>query len=870
MAGSIVPVPHLLATEPARHTRCEWRLAGFRPILASMDDYQPVDLTALCNAGVQTMAAVAADPPVGAQRFQGLPFEVGGRNPRGDRCFVHFASGTGSLAIPIGRPCYTVIVAHLLLQSDLPSGGPLGRPVATYRFRATAGAAGFAAAIRERFEIGVHGGDRAFAAVDEHGESMLPRYEGRWEDAGLRQKEAIRPKPTYHLWTWRNPDPEVVIEDLLVEPVAGGPAFLIAAVTSGHVDEHPFARQGRRPVRVTLTEPQAASKPFSVEVSVDRGIATYAHPLPRATSEEFIADPYRGWGEPQNPDSSPLYSEIAATGSATLTVDQGGLPVGRVRWREVQRQKSVQSDGVRVELLDGGRNWVHVTVLDDDTGKQVPCRVHFRSPEGVPFQPHGHHNQVNSNNGSWHLDVGGDVRLGQITYAYIDGRCQGWLPRGEVLVDVARGFEYEPLRSRVQIKPGQRDLTLRIKRWSHMNEKGWYSGDSHVHFLSAQGSHTESQGADLNVVNLLQSQWGSLFTNTEEFTGGASVMQQGDNIVYVSQENRQHFLGHLILWGLKEPVMPWGSDGASEAEPGGSLDVTMSDWADQTHAQGGHVIVPHLPNPNGEPAALIATGRADGVEMLRQTEFNHLEYYRYLNCGYRLPLVGGTDKMSSDVPVGIYRTYAHVGEDRPFTYESWCEAVRTGRTFLSGGPLIGLTVDGASIGETLQLSGAGTVEVHAWAESILPIHTLQIVQQGRVVAQVDASGEGATTGRRRLELRERLTVDGHSWLAARVGGPGYGKVAHHDGWQRGIFAHTSPIYVAVGGDWALFDRAAAEYMLTLIDGCVTYIRDTAPLRPDAETTFHHGEPDHHAYLERPFHEAREAIHRRMHAFGIPH
>ena len=86
----------------------------------------------------------------------------------------------------------------------------------------------------------------------------------------------------------------------------------------------------------------------------------------------------------------------------------------------------------------------------------------------------------------------------------------------------------------------------------------------------------------------------------------------------------------------------------------------MSDWADQCHAQGGSVIIPHLSNPNGEPAALIATGRVDGVEMLRHEPFNHTEYYRYLNCGYRLPLVGGTDKMSSDVPVGIYRTYVRL------------------------------------------------------------------------------------------------------------------------------------------------------------------------------------------------------------------
>ena len=51
-----------------------------------------------------------------------------------------------------------------------------------------------------------------------------------------------------------------------------------------------------------------------------------------------------------------------------------------------------------------------------------------------------------------------------------------------------------------------------------MAADGWYSGDSHVHFLSTQGALTEQAAEDLNVVNLLQSQWGSLFTNTEEFT----------------------------------------------------------------------------------------------------------------------------------------------------------------------------------------------------------------------------------------------------------------------------------------------------------------------------------------------------------------
>ena len=46
---------------------------------------------------------------------------------------------------------------------------------------------------------------------------------------------------------------------------------------------------------------------------------------------------------------------------------------------------------------------------------------------------------------------GGDVRLGQTNYAYIDGSCQGWLPRGDVIVEAVRGYEYEPLRQTITI-----------------------------------------------------------------------------------------------------------------------------------------------------------------------------------------------------------------------------------------------------------------------------------------------------------------------------------------------------------------------------------------------------------------------------------
>ncbi len=111
-------------------------------------------------------------------------------------------------------------------------------------------------------------------------------------------------------------------------------------------------------------------------------------------------------------------------------------------------------------------------------------------------------------------------------------------------------------------------------------------------------------------------------------------------------------------------------------------------------------------------------------------------------------------------------------------------------------------------------------------------------------------------------------VDGHTWLAARVSGPGYtNPILHHDAWRSGG-GRISPIYVACGDDWRLFDQETAQYMLTLIDGSLTYIRELSPRDQPGTVTHHHGEENPGAYLERPFLEAQAAIHWRMHELGL--
>ena len=830
-----------------------------------MPGYEPVDLSIHRNAGSEAFSGGQA-LPTGDVILRGLPFRIG--EATGSGPFVRIGPGghLGRLDIPFPWPARTIVVAHLLLDSEVPLGGPVGLHVADYVIGFDDGTS-IAVPIRELFEIGAlyrpdardaqawRVGSASFLAVPDVPDRLLPRAAGLWSQAGRRMMESEQGFPDgYRLWTWRDPEGRRATS-LRIEP--SGTPFVIAAVTVGDLDEDPIVRTAREPIRITLLDPAEAGHGGELETVVDRGVATFTWPILPGTLDAFLAERVQGWGQPSE-STGQSYAEVAATPSATVEVRRDGATLATVRWGEVIDGGVAEDPGrARIEWVDRTRQWVHTTVVDEATGRPVPCRIHFRSPAGIPWQPHGHHAHVNSDLPSWHMDVGGDIRLGAMSYAVIDGRCQGWLPEGDVLVEVVRGFEYEPVRARVRIEPGQRELSLTIRRWTDERARGWVSGDTHVHFLSVDGGHTEAAAEDLHVVNLLQAQWGHLFTNTEDFSGRPSIAPDGQTIVHVGQENRQHVLGHMGLLGLREPVMPWSSDGPGEAEIGGSLETTLSHWADEGHARGALVTLPHFAYPNGEAATLISTDRVDAVEMIWFGAYFHSEYYRYLDAGYRLPLVGGTDKMTSEVPLGIYRTYVRLEPDEPFTYDAWTAGVRAGRTYLSAGPILRFEVDGAGIGDTIAMpAGGGTVEVDASAESAAPFESLQLVVGGRVVAEATDPA-----GARRLAIRERISVPADSWIALRAGGPGYFDARRTlCSFERGVFAHTSPIYLRSGPDAdRTTDDDTLEYLLTRVDAARAYVTSMAPIRRLGGGGHPHGEEDHIAHLTRPFDEARTRL-----------
>src|SRR5207253_8448376 len=137
---------------------------------------------------------------------------------------------------------------------------------------------------------------------------------------------------------------------------------------------------------------------------------------------------------------------------------------------------------------------------------------------------------------------------------------------------------------------------------------------------------------------------------------GAQQAPGGRHAVLMGTVNRQNLLGHLALLGAHRPVLPIGSGGGPEGRLGGGVELLLADWADRFHAAGGLVVGAHFPLPYAEMAADIVAGKIDAIEAQplspRLDDPTIVEWYRFLDVGYRLPIVAGPDKMSAEVPIG--------------------------------------------------------------------------------------------------------------------------------------------------------------------------------------------------------------------------
>ena len=654
----------------------------------------------------------------------------------------------------------------------------------------------------------------------------------------------------------QNPYPERRLKAVKLE-ADGNDTLVLCGLTLFQGTENPLRYEALKLYRITL--PAQAKDEDRWKVEIDLGVIARTYSLNEFDAEEWLSRLHETFATTK--DSQYLYVEASASREGTLRLSDTrnkrtyDFDLGQVVPGHESQPHSTDQSAARIELLEPTKVWLRGRVLDSNSKKPTPVRISFRSKEGRYIPPYGHRSEVND---GWFQDYGADLRLRHSFFAYIDGNFQIELPTGEVYVELSKGFEYEATRQKLTIAPGQQDLNLELSRIADLRSEGWVSGDTHVHYLSPSTAVLEGQAEGLNLINLLALQSGELFANVGDFAAGPLRSRDGETLVQLGTENRQHILGHFGLLGTNAPVYPMSSSGPDESYLGGPLLTSMAEWAELCREQDGLAVAAHFPYPTCEIAADVALGKIDAVEVVPPASnysghFNslpYLDWYRYLNCGYRLPAVSGTDKMDATTPTGATRSYVYLGQ-KEFTFANWAAAVRKGNTFVTSGPLLTLQVDGHLPGDEINIQlGTATLEVHVSGKSMVPFHRIEVVVNGVVVASRESQ-----SGSKEMVLKEKIQVTGPGWIAARCS-----SVLPHGAWAFcKVQAHTSPIYLVVPGE-ELFSAPVASYMLTLIDGAQQWAENLAT-RPD---------PERFARVRRIFEDARSRLHHRLHEHGIKH
>ena len=574
--------------------------------------------------------------PTGKQALQGIPFWLGPEGV-GRKSWIVLSTRPSSWArhsldIPLQGKAGFVCLAAFCDWDENETPPPdkdvtekLGQLLGNAVLVCQAGGE-YAFPIRRRFEVNsptVPWGHLSFASQPHREDAPRkltdPLSNGLdWGELQTCVREtAYAPGPLGTLWVCAlpNPQPERDLKLLRLQAESDDP-LMICGATLFHGNVNPLRHERLCLYRFTLPE-TAAAENGRWKVDTDLGVVVRTFVLGEFEPDAWLPAPDAGLGEHKKPILAGryLYSEVTANPAATLVLSD--TMSGRRYEFDLSRlaagkELEAQPSGVRIEILEPEKVWLHGQVVDTATGHTTPARLAFRSKEGRYIPPYGHRGEIND-----HLfqDYGADARLTDSNFCYVDGTFQVELPLGAVFVEITKGFEYEAMRRKLTIERGQRELKLEISRFVDFRSKGWVTGDTHVHFLSPSTAILEGKAEGVNLINLLATQWGDLFANVGDLFQGPLTSRDGETLVCLGTENRQHILGHIsLLGGRGAPVYPMCASGPGESSLGDPLWSSLAEWADECRKREGMVVAPHFPYPTGEIAADIVLGKIDAVE----------------------------------------------------------------------------------------------------------------------------------------------------------------------------------------------------------------------------------------------------------------
>ena len=356
---------------------------------------------------------------------------------------------------------------------------------------------------------------------------------------------------------------------------------------------------------------------------------------------------------------------------------------------------------------------LHIQVRDE-AGQAIWARLEVRGANDKEYQPK---TSIRDLTAKHHRAL--PYYLGSFV---IQGACDVDVPPGRYRVIVEHGLEYTRVEKSVTVAAeGVTQVELPLRPWIRMWQRGWWSGDFHLHRPLAD-TQKLILAEDLNFCPVI-TQWPhrkdmqALTDDVWGARGSGQIAVDARHLITLRNAEDERGGGAWIFLSL--PRLIEGLDTAAWFTPSG-LDFIRQARAQRSSADS----LPWVDCENTEwwevPVAM-ALAPPDSIEVLGNhfmqyglddvTDWGrppgkHVEndrwawlhyslglYYRYLNLGFHVPPSAGSASGAHPNPVGYNRVYVHL--DGPFTEEKWFAALRTGDSFITNGPMLFFHVDAA-------------------------------------------------------------------------------------------------------------------------------------------------------------------------------
>ena len=426
------------------------------------------------------------------------------------------------------------------------------------------------------------------------------------------------------------------------------------------------------------------------------------------------------------------------------------------------------------------------------------------------------------------------------------GRCTLDVPEGTVTIRAEHGLEFRRFKDRIEVSGNRTVKRITLKRWVDLRRQGYACGENHLHMDSRQlapmlvcegldfgSSLTWFNGPDgrrpippgsgkLRWLEFAGRKVPTSVYDAElEYAWGAAYIQNLPQPLPLASERGRpnlEYLRHAVESGaIVHYQAGWSREVSVDALLGlvHTVNVCNNNFHLHRYQQRSHYS--NLLNAEGFPT--YPDTEAGMMQMNTDT------YYRLLNWGLKLAAGAGSATGVKQVPVGYNRTYVRVGAEASLDdfYRNWAD----GRNFVTNGPMLLLsTLRGKRPGDSLRFPDSGGkihLQVHAMCEPDQDLQSIEIIVNGNVASSARIDNLHSVTDQIELDIEQG------SWVAARCTARDkllsnqelavYSQGSDEDRYRmrpsRLRFAHTSPIYISVGGKLAAIPRSLNEGMLML-------------------------------------------------------